>query len=118
MRKLCLMDAFSLARIIKAAEVKQEIIAFASEIKAQNGQEQSVNVESVGFEFLLTIISAAANTKVEEEIYKFYASLKGCEPDEVKALTFETIKADVKELIRENDLQNFFQSASHLISKA
>ena len=118
MRKLGLADAFSMARIIKAAEVKDEIIAFASEVQARTKSGEAVNVESIGFEFMLTLISAAANEKVEKEIYKLYASLKGCKPDDVKMLGLSEIRADIAELIKKNDLKNFFHLASRLISKA
>lgn len=119
MRKLCLMDAFAVARIIKTAELRQEIVAFATEMQTRNeAGDTGMNVEKIGFEFIITLISAAANTKVEEEIYKLYANIKDCDPDEVKKLSFEEVKADITQLIEENDLKNFFQSASSLISKA
>ena len=46
-----------------------------------------------------------------------YADLKGVTPEEVGMYGLETLKADIKELIEQNDLKSFFNSASALISK-
>lgn len=115
MRKLGLKDAFAFARIIKKAGIRQEIITFASEVR---GRKEEMNTEKIGFEFFIMLIEAAGDKAVEEEIYKFYASLKGphTPPEEVAEYDFETVKADIKELIEKNDLKNFFRSASALMS--
>ena len=115
MRKLGLKDAFSVARIIKAADLKTEIISFAQEVKAK---KETDNIEKIGMEFLVTVISAAANNDVEAKVYELYADLKGSTPEEVALLTFDEIKADIAEIIKENDLKSFFRSASFLTSKA
>lgn len=111
MKKLALKHAFSLARIIKAADIRSEVVSFAAEI--HNGKK----VDEVGMEFILTLIQAAANEGVEKKIYQLYADLKGVTPGEVEEYDFETVKADLKELIEENDLKSFFNSVSALMSK-
>ncbi len=113
MRKLALKDAFALARIIKAANVKKEIIAFASDIRAR-GEE--INAEAVGMEFLATLVESCADKNVEQQLYALYADLKGTDIHTVAEYGFETVKADVKELVEQNDLKSFFQSASALMS--
>lgn len=116
MRKLALRDAFAFARIVKAAGIRKETITFAAEVR---GRQEEMNAEKIGFEFFLILIEAAGEKAVEEEIYKLYADLKGkgTPPVQVANYDFETVKADIKELIENNDLKSFFQSASALMSK-
>lgn len=137
MKKLALKHAFLLARIIKAANVRNEIVAFGYEVRerqkaaqeaAQRAAEENaegagentaaeLEVEKVGFEFFVTLITAAADEGVEKKIYQLYADLKGVTPGEVEEYDFKTVKADLKELIEENDLKSFFNSVSALMSK-
>jgi hypothetical protein len=111
MRKLCLKDAFSVARIIKAADVRSEIIRFAGELHSGK------SVDEIGLEFFVTLIQSAADETVEEKIYKLYADLKGVTPDDVAFLEFAEVKNDIKEIVESNDLKSFFQSVSALMSK-
>lgn len=111
MKKLALKHAFALARIIKAADIRREIVTFAAEY--HNGK----NLDEVGMEFILTLIQAAADETVEKKIYQLYADLKGVTAGEVEEYTLDTVKADIKELIEQNDLKSFFNSVSALMSK-
>ena len=111
MKKLALKHAFLLARIIKAANIRAEIVRFASEI--QSGK----SADEVGMEFIVTMIQAAADENVEKKIYELYAELKGVKPEEISEYDFATVKADMKTLVAENNLKSFFQSVSALMSK-
>ena len=111
MKKLALKHAFLLARIIKAANIRAEIVRFASEI--QSGK----SADEVGMEFIITMIQAAADENVEKKIYELYAELKGVKPEEISEYDFATVKADMKALVAENNLKDFFRSVSALMSK-
>ena len=111
MKKLALRHAFALARIIKAADIRSEVVAFASEFR------EGKDVNEVGMEFILTMIQAAADETVEKKIYQLYADLKGTNADEVADYDLETVKTDMKKLIEQNDLKSFFNSVSALMSK-
>lgn len=111
MKKLALKHAFLLARIIKAANIRAEIVRFASEI--QSGK----SADEVGMEFIVTMIQAAADENVEKKIYELYAELKDVKPEEISEYDFATVKADMKALVAENNLKDFFQSVSALMSK-
>ena len=113
MRKLGIKDAFALARIIKAGNLRQTILDFAEKTRG----ERETDIEKIGFGFFLTIIEAVCDEEVEKKIYKLYADIKGVTPDEVALLDFETIKADMKELVEMNDLKRFFMFFSSLMSK-
>lgn len=114
MRKLTLPDTFAFARILKAADIKSEVVNFAKEILARKNKKQEINIEEIGLEFVVTIITAAADVKVEEKIYSFLASVCEMEIENVKKLNLAQIKEIIKIIIAENDLMAFFQSASAL----
>lgn len=121
MRKLGLKDAFALARIIKAANIRSEIAHFATGIakrksaNKEEGAKGNVNIEDVGLEFFVTLITSISSPDVEKKIYELYADIKGCTSEEVSMADFTTLKADIAEIIKKNDLKAFFQSASALM---
>lgn len=132
MRKLGLKDAFALARIIKIAGIRDEIVSFGYEVrerqkvaeaaKNENGGKSEtaleLSAERAGFEFIITIITSIADERAEQLFYKLYADIKqDVTPEEVSLYDFETIKIDVSELVEKNDLKSFFRSASALMSK-
>lgn len=117
MRKLCLKDTFALARIIRSANIKEELSKFGAEISTRKKAGETLKAEDVGVEIFLTIIGSLSSESVEERIYDFYADLKGVSADEVSKYDFATVKEDITTLIKENDFKSFFQSASSLTSK-
>ena len=114
MRKLTLPDTFALARILKAADIKSEIVNFSKEIIARKNKKQEINIDEIGLEFVVTLITAAADVKVEEKIYSFLASVCEMDVENIKKLNISQIKEIISEIIAENDLKTFFQSASAL----
>lgn len=114
MRKLTLPDTFAFARILKAADIKSEIVNFAKEVLARKNKKQELNIEEIGLEFVVAIITAAADVKVEEKIYSFLASVCEMDVENIKKLNLAQIKEIIKIIIAENDLMAFFQSASAL----
>lgn len=132
MRKLGLKDAFALARIIKIAGIRDEIVSFGYEVRERqkvveaaknknDGKSETaleLSTERTGFEFIITIITSIADERAEQLFYKLYADIKqDVTPEEVSLYDFETIKTDVSELVEKNDLKSFFRSASALMSK-
>lgn len=135
MRKLGLKDAFALARIIKVAGIRDEIVAFGYEVrerqkaaeaaKNQNDEKSEkgevaleLSTERAGFEFIITIITSIADERAEQLFYKLYADIKqNTTPEEVSMYDLATIKADIQALVEQNDLKSFFRSASALMSK-
>lgn len=132
MRKLGLKDAFALARIIKIAGIRDEIVAFGYEVRerqkaaeaAKNENDEKgeaaleLSTERAGFEFIITIITSIADEKAEQLFYKLYADIKqNTTPEEVSMYDLATIKTDIQALVEQNDLKSFFRSASALMSK-
>lgn len=117
MRKLGLLDAFALARIIKAANLKEVITDFGMEVINKQNNGEDVDIYKVGFEFFVTVISAASDERIEKKFYELYADIKGAQPDEVKYYDFTTVKEDIKAIIELNNLKVFFDWLSASLTK-
>ena len=116
MRKLSIKDAFTLARIIKSADIKEEIADFANRIAVKNkSKDETVNTEAVGLEFVITLLTSLSNKETEQEFYSLLADIRGdITADEVSKLSIPEVLDNVKTIIRENDIKSFFTSLSAL----
>ena len=143
MRKLGLLDAFAVARIIKAANLQKEVADFGMDVKRRQEEaerrkaaraaemeaeqdknateaeqdELALSAEQIGLEAFVTIISNCATEEVERRVYELYASIKGTKPDEVTYYELTTIREDFKELVELNNLKDFFALVSASMSK-
>lgn len=116
MRKLNIKDAFTLARIIKSADIKEEIADFANRIAVKkHGKDETVNTEAVGLEFVITLLTSLSNKETEQEFYSLLADIRGdITADDVSKLSIPEVLDNVKAIIRENDIKSFFTSLSAL----
>lgn len=116
MRKLNIKDAFTLARIIKKADIKEEIADFANRIAIKNNsKDETVNTEAVGLEFVITLLTSLATKETEQEFYSMLADIRGdITADDVSKLSIPEVLDNVKAIIRENDVKSFFTSLSAL----
>lgn len=116
MRKLNIKDAFTLARIIKKADIKEEIADFANRIAVKkNSKDEMVNTEAVGLEFVITLITSLSNKETEQEFYSLLADIRGdITADDVSELSIPEVLDNIKTIIRENDIKSFFTSLSAL----
>lgn len=116
MRKINIKDAFTLARIIKKADIKEEIADFANRIAVKNNsKDETVNTEAVGLEFVITLLTSLATKETEQEFYSILADIRGdITADEVSKLSIPEVLDNVKAIVRENDIKSFFTSLSAL----
>ena len=116
MRKLSIKDAFTLARIIKKADIKEEIADFANRIAIKNNsKDETVNTEAVGLEFVITLLTSLATKETEQELYSLLADIRAdITADDVSKLSIHEVLDNVKAIIRENDIKSFFTSLSAL----
>lgn len=117
MRKLNIQDAFALARIIKSADIKDEIAEFANRIATKKSesknQDETINTEAVGLEFVVTLITSLSNKSTEQEFYALLANIRGdITAEDVSSLSITEVLDNVKTIIKENDIKNFFISLS------
>jgi hypothetical protein len=114
MRKLSIKDAFTLARIIKKADIKEEIADFANRIAIKNNsKDETVNTEAVGLEFVITLLTSLATKETEQEFYSLLADIRGdITADDVSKLSIPEVLDNVKAIIRRMILRVFYLALS------
>lgn len=105
MRKLNTRDVFAVFRMIKKANVKNDIMELI-------GQDEK-NEESVGKAVVLMIIEGLANKEVELEIYDLLSCVSGIE--NVEELELESLITLIKDIGTANDMKRFFTSVASLM---
>ena len=105
MKKLTGKHIFQMAKIIKAADLKDEL----GSVIAKN--KEGASIDQVGIEAVMTIISACGNDQVERKMYEMLDDLFEAK---VEDMSLEAIATSFKQLAKENDLLSFFKSAGLL----
>ena len=106
MKKLTGKHVFAMAKIIKAANLKDELGEVIA--KAQTGE---MSTEKVGIEGLMTVINACGDDKVEQRVYELLDDVFDAK---VADMSLEAIAENFKQLAKENNLMSFFKSAGLL----
>lgn len=116
MRKLNTSDVLKFARILKYSNIKSKITDLFDE--AQGLDVTDVNdpkVKEFGFKALMEVVDCIASEKIEGELYSFLAGVTGKTEKEIEEQEFTTTIDDIKAIAKENNLLDFFKSASGLI---
>lgn len=112
MRKLQTTDVFSTMRLIKKANLKNEIKPYLK--LAGSGD---LAVEDVGIEGILGLIEILSESKSEMAIYEILAGPFEMAAEEVATLDLDTLVENLQALAKENNLTVFFKSLSGMIGK-
>lgn len=109
MRKIEFQDAFTMARIIKKADIKT---ALAEVVK--KGSEKGASEKDIGIDVLFALVQAAGNEGMDKEIYELLGSITGLGAEAVMHQSMgDTIK-QFKQIAKENNLEDFFKSVQVL----
>lgn len=129
MRKLITSDVFKMARIIKAAQVKDAIAEIfestkgvdsgilegdSDEVKEAKRKALADKQEAAGFEAIMTIFEACSTEKLEKMLYDLLAGVTEKTADDIGGQSLEATIADIKTIVEENNIANFFKSAGQL----
>lgn len=106
MRKFRTSDVFVMARIIKKADIKEDLV------KAFSAGASGTVV--VGVEAVMSLLMGCADKEVEGMIYKFIGDVAGMKPENIQKMELTEFKALLIEMGEVNDLVNFFHTASKL----
>ena len=109
MRKLQTQDVFKLARIIKQAKAKEEITNLMID-----GKKENADAEELGIKAIFALTESCADVKVESQLYDLIGSVCEKKADEIKTQSLNVTIDDIKQIIKENDMESFFNTASHL----
>lgn len=109
MRKINTEDVFKMARLMNNGKILQVVKDAYIE-----GKKQDVDAQQVGITAAMDIMCSCTDAKVEHQFYELVAGICEKTPEEVKTQSLETTVNDIKKICRENDIVNFFNSASDL----
>lgn len=112
MRKLQTTDVFNAMRLIKKANLKEEIKPYLK--LAASGR---ISPEDIGIESILGLIETLSEQKSESAIYEVLAPPFEMTPEEVAKMEIEPFIEALQTLAKENNIKVFFTSLSGLIGK-
>ena len=112
MRKLQTRDVFNALRLIKKAELKEEIKPVVK--LAADGD---LKIEDIGIEGILTCIEIFTEKKAESAIYDFLAGPLEKDAGDVEKMELMELVEGLKQISEENDLKAFFTILSGMITK-
>ena len=112
MRKINTEDVFKMARLIKKGNVGQVI----KDAYAAGGQE-GADAKQIGMDAFIGIVCACSASEVEEDLYELLSGICEKSPEDVRRQSLETTIEDIKKICEENNVVNFWKSASGLSGK-
>ena len=102
MKKLTGKHLFSMAKIIRASNVKEEL----GELIAKN-QTGELSTERLGIEAFMVVINACGDDRVEQRIYDLLDDIFEAKTAD---MSLEALAKNFAQLAKENNLANFFKS--------
>lgn len=114
MRKIQTQDVFKLARIIKSADLKNEISNAIEQINAGSKKDKNLS-EKVGVRVFLTIVEGCADVKTEEQIYELIGGIAEIPASDIKTQSLDATIELIKKIASENNMVNFFSTAGTLL---
>lgn len=112
MRKLNTGDVFKMARLMKNSNV----LATVKEAFV-NGKKEGADETQVGMDFVVDVLCTCSEEKTEAQLYDLLAGICEKKPDDIRDQSLETTVEDIRRIIQENNVVNFFRSASGLSGK-
>lgn len=115
MRKLQTSDVFAALRIVRSANIADEV-----KLIAKMAETKDVTLRDVGVEFIVRVIEKLAGTEAEHEFYKCLAGPLEIEPDEIETMDPLDLIDKVMELEKVIDmerLKHFFNHVAKLAEK-
>ncbi len=112
MRKLNTGDVFKMARLLKSANIVGSVKnAF------EKGKEEGADTMNVGIDFVCEVLCACSEERTETQLYDLLSGVCEKKPEEIRSQSIETTVQDIQRIVEENNVLNFFKSASRLSGK-
>ena len=112
MRKINTGDVFKLARLLK----KSDVVTVVREAY-EAGRQENPDSGKIGMDAITGIICCCTDEAVEVEIYDLISSICEKTLEDVRDQSLETTLEDIQRIAKENNIANFFRSASGLVGK-
>lgn len=112
MRKLNTSDIFAALRVIRAANLREEIKPLL-----KRAAEGSASLEDVGIDGIISAMEMMAEKKAERAVYEVLSGPLEISADEVAALDILDFAQKVEQIAKENDLKAFFGYVSGILGR-
>lgn len=116
MRKLQTSDVFAALRVIKAANLREELKPMLKRVAEKSAEEKS-DVQDIGIDGILSMVGLLSEAKAEKAMYEVLAGPFEMKASEVAALDIVTLADNIQTLAQENDLKVFFGYLSNILGK-
>jgi hypothetical protein len=109
-RKLKTSDLFSLSRIIKKMNIKDEIKGLAKDVTGATPEEKKKAEQSMEIDLAMLFVENIGSA--EKEIYKFFADITGKTAADIENMDLNDFINLVKELFNQDGFASFLSTAS------
>lgn len=109
MRKINTGDIFKLARIVTETKMTETI----KEAYLQ-GKKEGADAEEIGINTAMELMISCSGRKTEDMFYSLLGGICEKEPCDIETQPFDETVNDIKQIVKENDIMNFFTQASRL----
>lgn len=109
MRKLKTSDLFSLSRILKNMDIKDEIKTLARDITGLSEDEKVKISEELQVNLSILFIENIGNAEIE--VYKLFANLTDKTAEEIENMDLDKFFKLIQELFNQEGFENFLSKA-------
>lgn len=113
MRKLQTSDLFAAMRIVKKANIKEELKPIL-----KLAAEGRISINDIGIEGILSFIEIMSEKKSEQAIYEVLSGPFEMDAKDIEKMDIMALADNIKVLTEENDLKAFFKLLFGLMSKS
>ena len=111
MRKLSMHDAFAVAKLLKKANMKEEIERIMDTVPEEIGENAEAIQRKLGIDAISTVIMKCAEEGIDNDFYEILSSITGKDKKELEFLPIEDMIEIFKRISKENNLSDFFKLA-------
>lgn len=112
MRKINTGDVFKMARLLRKGNVAETVR------KAYiDGKKEGADSEEIGMNAIFDILCSCTDPSIEDQFCDLLAGICEKKKEEISNQSLETTVNDMKRICEENNIVNFFRSASALSGK-
>lgn len=112
MRKIQTSDVFNAMRLIKKANLKEEVKPILKRIATGE-----FNIEDAGIEGIISFVEILSEKKSEQAIYEVLGGPFEMEAKEIERMDLNDFAETLEQLGKDNDLKRFFTLLAGLIGK-
>lgn len=112
MRKLNTSDVFAALRVIRAANLREEIKPLL-----KIAAEDNADIEDLGIEGFLKLVDVLSEQKMENAVYEVLAGPLETTAEAVSTMNLTDLAVNIKQIAEGNDLKAFFEYVSGILGK-